>query len=143
MFAPIIAFFAKPLIKKFLPYFLGALFLSIIIGWGVHKWHGYRDSLVEQGRQAGVAQMRDAYQKQVAANNQLNRFVEQRIQQGINDFSTKYEKDRQARILKEKASMGAIENKIAARPELYTNPACQIPPDMIAERNRIRALGPN
>ena len=141
MFA-VLGFFTSPIVKRFLPWI--ALALGVIsAGWYINnKWDAYKTNLINQGRVTGRQEMADSFAAKIAANNAKNRQIEEQAKAALDKFKADYDKARAARVVKEDAAKASIEQQIITQPEFYTNPACTLPAEMLAERNRIRALGP-
>lgn len=136
------AFLAKPLVKKFLPWVLGGVAAAILLWVAVGKWNSYKEGLREEGRAQGRAEVTEQYRKQVAENNRVNREVEKQVGDKLTDFAEKIERERIERISNENRASRTIERTIIEQPQIFNNPACTVPQEVIDQRNTIRALGP-
>lgn len=142
MIAGAMAFFARPLVKKLLPWVFGGLFAAILLWVAIGKWNNFKEGLIEQGRVEGRAEVTEQVRKKVAENNRVNREVDSRIKARLDAFADRFEKDRTQRVETENRSERIIERTIVEQPQIFNNPNCAVPQDILDQRNAIRRLGP-
>lgn len=138
MFAALPALFAKPLIR----YLGGALLVALVVWFAVHKWNAYTDSLREEGRLVGRAEVTREVAAVVAENNRVNRNVEAAVQTALNSFTERLEGTLERVRAQSGKQTTIIERRIAERPEVFDNRQCDTPKEIIDARNEIRRLGP-
>lgn len=135
--APLLGFVSKPLVK----YLGGALLVGIIIWVAVAKFNNWKDSIREEGRLAGRAEVEAQVREIVANNNRVNRTVEQQVDSALNQFTGRLT-EQLDRIRGESTTYyRTIERQIAGNP-ILTNPQCNTPQETLDARNGIRRLGP-
>lgn len=139
----LLSFFARPFVKKFLPWIVGALVVLGIAWYVHHRYEAFKADLIQQGRIIGRDEMADVYRNTIKTNNDKNRSVDGGIASSMEKFKKDYDKKQKERISKENKAKSSIEKQIISHPDFYTNPICTLPPEMLTERNRIRALGPS
>jgi vacuolar-type H+-ATPase subunit E/Vma4 len=136
--APVVSFLAKPLVK----YLGGALLVGIVLWIAVAKFNNWKDSIREEGRLAGRAEVTQEFQAIVDENNKVNRRVEKRVDEALTGFVTRLESTLD-RVRGQSAQIaGDINQQIKRNPEKFNNQVCVTPKDTIESRNAIRALGP-
>jgi hypothetical protein len=139
MFPPaVLAFVSKPIVK----YLGGALVIGLAVWFAVHSWNNYKAGLIEQGRKAGFSQAEAQFNAKIAENDRVNREVERGLIQGLTGFAKAFNDQRDTRVTVENRIARDIQAQIAAKPEVFNNPACVVPSDVIEGRNQIRAEGP-
>jgi hypothetical protein len=126
------------LTKPFVKYLVGAVGVALLLWFLVHKFHGYQESLRQEGREQAMAKVALI----VRANDQNNRSLEQSLQSMLNQFGQRLDTSLATMDAKQRQSQQNIRTIIQSRPQVFRNPACNTPKDVIDERNRIRALGP-
>lgn len=139
----IAALFARPLVKKLLPWALGGIVAAILMWVAVAKWNHFKEGLIDQGRIEGRAEVTEQVRQKVADTNRVNREVEQRIGNRLDKFAEQFNKDRSHRIDSENRSERIIERTIVEQPQIFNNPNCAVPQDVLDQRNAIRHLGPS
>lgn len=139
MFTGIAAFLAKPLIKRFGKYFLGAIAIGLLSWFIIGKWNDFKDDLVEQGRKKGVAEATEKFNKQIADNDRRNRKVEEQTEKTVIKFVDRIVKTNNKRKDEEQEISEDINDNID---KLSNNDVCYVSDEIIEDRNRIRALGP-
>jgi hypothetical protein len=134
----LLSFFARPLVK----YLGGALLIGLMVWFAVHKWNNYKDSLIEEGRLKGRAEITLEYKKIVASNDATNRRVEKKVDEALGDFSAGLDKE----LGKLRANERGVANDILIRinkdPSTFNNKVCDTPKDVMDARNAIRKMGP-
>ena len=139
MFPPaILAFVSKPIVK----YLGGALVVGLAVWFAIHTWNNFKEGLIEQGRKAGFEQAEKQFNARIAENDRVNRRVEQGLTEGISEFLKGFSARQNQRIVVENRIGRDITREIASKPEVYNNPECVVPQDVIDGRNEIRAQGP-
>lgn len=134
----LMAFLTRPFMK-----WIGiGLLALLVIGFAVHKWNNFTESLIEEGRVLGFKECQDAVNKKIAENDRVNRKVEERVGSELDGFEKELNKIRDGRINKETIINNRVEKSISDSPEVFNNPDCVVPQDVIDGRNAIRNLGP-
>jgi hypothetical protein len=135
---PVVSFFAKPLVK----YLGGALLIGLVLWVAVAKFNNWKDSIHEEGRLAGRAEVTQEFQAIVDENNRVNRKVEARVDEALDGFVTRLERTLD-RVRGQSATIATnITQQIARDPAKFDNRQCDTPKETIESRNAIRRLGP-
>lgn len=132
--AAIFAFLARPWVK----YLAAAIAAALVIAFMVHRWNAFTDSLRQEGRD----EMAQKIALVVKQNDQNNRSLEQSLQTTLNQYGQKLDQSLQQMDSRQQTTTQTITKIIHDRPQIFNNPVCNTPPDVIAERNKIRAEGP-
>lgn len=133
------AMLAKPLIKKFGKPLLMMFALGLISWWVSHQWHQYTEGLVAKGDRAGYERARSEFEKRIAAADDDNRRVEEAIAAATEKFVAAVAESDSRRVRSEQI----IRDRLVTKVETMNNgEECRVPKDVIEERNKIRALGP-
>lgn len=134
----LLAFLARPIVK----WVGGALLVVLALWFAIHTWNNYKEGLIEQGRKAGFEQAQKQFNDKIAENDRVNREVERGLVAGLQGFAEAFGKQQASRVTVENKIEKGVERQIAEKPEVFNNPACVVPADVIEGRNDIRALGP-
>lgn len=130
----LLSFFAKPLVR-----YVGlALLVAMVIGFAVHRFNGFKESLREEGRQ----QMVQKYRGIVAKNNEDNRRIERDIQSSLDGYGQRLDAALDRMNEKQRAQAQTVLKAIEQNPKVFNNPVCTTPKEVIDARNEIRKAGP-
>lgn len=130
----LLSFFAKPIVR----YLGGALLAVLVMIFVVHKWHGYQESLRQEGRE----QMAEQVAQVVKQNDLNNRKLEQGLQTVLEGYGNRLDLSLQRMDARSQKHADTVTRIIEKQPEIFNNPVCTTPPEIIDERNKIRAEGP-
>lgn len=132
--AAILSYLAKPWVK----YVAIGLVAALAFWFCVHQWNGFKEGLRQEGRDQVTAKVQQA----IKTNDANNRSLEQALQESLAGFGTKLDVTLTKLDQRQQVSTQTISKIIRDRPQVFNNPVCVTPPDVIAERNKIRAEGP-
>lgn len=95
----------------------------------------YGDTRYAEGRQAVIEEMKE----KIKESDDANRKKEKDVADGVNDFAKDVQEKERVRVVKEEKIVEKIVEKIRT---IESPQQCDVPADVMAERNAIRALGP-
>lgn len=129
-----IAAVALPFLKRFWKPI--AVIVAVTV---IYLWH--QSAVTRYGNerfQAGVDATLSTAKETIATINKQNRDKEASLQAQIDAYGTKYGKDDAKRQKQEEKHTAKLNELLATAPK-----GCEISPEILAERNKIRALGPS
>ena len=95
--------------------------------------------LKEVAHDAGVQEERTLWTERTRVRNEENRRLEGQFQQRLDQFGERFSQLEQARIQRETTHTNTIREIVRDNPDLQR---CQVPPEVLNERNAIRRMGP-
>ena len=130
----LLAFLARPLVR-----YIGIclLILSLIL-FVNHRFNSFKESLREEGR----VQMAEKYRGIVKQNDADNRRIERDVQGSLDAYGKRLEASLSRMDAKQQAMAQSTLKIIRERPQIFNNPVCNTPQDVMDARNDIRKQGP-
>ena len=102
-----------------------------------HYVHAYGEAQFKRGVDATL----DKVKSEVAQRNTVNRAIEDRAQTGLDTFAADKSKQDAARQVEEQKAKDRITTTVDSVP-MWKSQECAVTPQVLADRNAIRTLGP-
>lgn len=97
------------------------------------------DQAYDNGYTAGVTYEIERQRQKIEIENQKNRQFEEMLSKAISDFGRTIARETSERVIKEKEIRTRVETIIRDNP-IYQQ--CKVDPEVLEDRNKLRALGP-
>ena len=124
------------------PYWKYIVIVVALVGayvYAKNKWTDYRDNLIEQSRVEGYNKARDDFKTRIGAANDENAKKTEDLADLTDDYKDLQKKKSNQRVVKETEYKTNIKKIFIDR----DGTTCDLPQEVIDNRNAIRALGPN
>ncbi len=127
----------KSIITKHWKIALAVAAAVIVFFYAQHKLHEYGEAQFKRGVDATLEKMKG----EVAKRDTVNRAIEKRAQDGLDGFAADAEHKAEDRREAEAKAKEKIDTAVDSVP-MWNSQECAVTPQVLADRNAIRALGP-
>jgi hypothetical protein len=138
LFASIGFGFIKSFLKKYWKILLVVALAVAAFIFVQNKVHAYGERQFKAGVEATIKQVRT----EVSKRDVVNRAIEDHAQRGLDEFATAETKKNDIRHAAEDKIAADIATTVDSVP-MWNSKECAITPQVLADRNSIRALGPD